>query len=300
MKNLLIIFLFLSSMFVNSAADIIPRWNGGRLGDNFRSLFRAWWLAYKHDHLIFCYAPFNYSEFLVISNMLKLPKSDYKKKILLPTRLRNNITKEDNVLYTTQWETDPHIDWRDKEFLTLVRAGIKPKEYNASVFPQADISVALHIRRGGGFRVDTSGVKRRRPYHFPPVGYYINQLKKVIELYPEKTLYVHIFTDDAKPINLCAVLQREFSDYKNIHFGCRTERNKHNANVLQDFFDMMQFDVLIRPQSHFSIFAERLGFFKLVIGPNMKHNSRRRRRAISHVLLRRYNRQRYLVGPTFV
>ena len=43
--------------------------------------------------------------------------------------------------------------------------------------------------------------------------------------------------------------------------------NYHNANVLEDFFSMMDFDCLIRPGSHYSRFVQRLGNNKIVIYP---------------------------------
>ena len=52
-----------------------------------------------------------------------------------------------------------------------------------------------------------------------------------------------------------------------ITFDCRINDNGHNANVLEDFFSMMDFDCLIRPGSHFSRFVQRLGNNKVVIYP---------------------------------
>ena len=52
-----------------------------------------------------------------------------------------------------------------------------------------------------------------------------------------------------------------------ITFGYRENDNCHNANVLEDFFSMMEFDCLIRPGSHYSRFVQRLGKNKVVIYP---------------------------------
>jgi hypothetical protein len=295
-------YLFYFNFLLVCTADIVPQWNGGRYGDNLRSLFCTWWVAYQYDNICLSYTPFHYSACLKISDMLSAVKdeSEYKKKIVLSRAWHKTIINEDNVLYIVPWKLDPYINWHDTNFLRLIRAGISPKTYSPTSFTQADVSVAIHVRFGGGFFVDTAAVRRRRPYHFPPIGYYLKQLEKVISLYPEKNLYVHIFTDDRNPKKFQKIFKREFNKYENVVFGVRTGDNTHDKNVLQDFFDMMQFDVLIRPQSQFSFFAELLGFFQLVICPDMRYHVKRSYKPISHVLIRRYNRQRYLVGPTFI
>lgn len=54
---------------------------------------------------------------------------------------------------------------------------------------------------------------------------------------------------------------------KNIVFGCREIGNHWKANVLQDFFEMMRFDCLIRPESNFSIAASLMKDYKVLIKP---------------------------------
>jgi hypothetical protein len=84
--------------------------------------------------------------------------------------------------------------------------------------------------------------------------------------YPEKKIYIHIFTDDEPPEKIVDYLKKQVQNHP-VTYGYRKEKNKHNRHVLEDFFAMMQFDVLIRPISNFSKMAEYLGNHSLVITP---------------------------------
>ena len=61
--------------------------------------------------------------------------------------------------------------------------------------------------------------------------------------------------------------QEALMDLPHIHFDCRKQNNGPGANVLEDFFSMMNFNCLIRAGSHFSRFVQRLGKNKVVIYP---------------------------------
>ncbi len=52
-----------------------------------------------------------------------------------------------------------------------------------------------------------------------------------------------------------------------IQWGTREEGNRHDLNVMDDFFALLDFDCLIRPDSNFSICAEILGNHKVVVSP---------------------------------
>ena len=45
------------------------------------------------------------------------------------------------------------------------------------------------------------------------------------------------------------------------------DKNNHHSNVLEDFFEMARFDCLIRPDSNYSIMAEKIADYKIVISP---------------------------------
>ncbi len=107
---------------------------------------------------------------------------------------------------------------------------------------------------------------KRFPLKFPPNSFYIEQIKRMSELVDNQPMYVHIFTDSADPETI-ANLFREHVNNPNIEFGCRSKGNHHNANVLDDFFALTKFDYLIRGESNFSIMAEKIADYKIVIYP---------------------------------
>jgi hypothetical protein len=170
-------------------------------------------------------------------------------------------------LYISHWKTEITIDWYDPTFIQELKQNIAPRyEIEKTIAPNDCISVAAHIRTGGGFVVDTEQERERCPLRFAPDEFFINQIARIAEIFPEQNIYVHIFTDHQNP----PVLKQKFEKAINnprIIFGCRTQDNYHNANVLEDFFSMMDFDCLIRPGSHYSRFVQRLGNNKLVIYP---------------------------------
>lgn len=158
--------------------------------------------------------------------------------------------------------------------------------------PQDRITVAVHVRKGGGYDRPLSSIQQFdghlslveyeqtvvgcKPYYayidqkfplkFPPDQYYIDQIKKLSAMLNDVPLYVYLFTDDSNPI---AILEEyEWIIGKpNILFNCRKEENHHDLNVIEDFFAMAQFDCLIRPQSNFSKGVQLMGKHKIVIHP---------------------------------
>jgi hypothetical protein len=167
-------------------------------------------------------------------------------------------------LYMLQWGffSCPFLD--DFLFMDKMRALIQPIEPIQTVHPFKDcISIALHIRRGGTFKLDTARVKKLSVARFAPMSYYVTALRYFCDLFQDKPLYIHVFTDDENPESLVAVL-RESCMHPHAQFNCRHGKNSHNINVLEDLFSLMNFDCLIRPQSTFSIVAEILGNHALV------------------------------------
>ena len=158
--------------------------------------------------------------------------------------------------------------------------------------PQDRITVAVHVRKGGGYDRPLSSIQQfdghlnsveytqtlvgcrphcayidqKFPLKFPPDQYYIDQIKKLSEMLGDAPLYVYLFTDDPNPI---AILEEyEWIIGKpNILFDCQKEENRHDLNVIEDFFAMTKFDCLIRPQSNFSRGAQLIGKYKIVIHP---------------------------------
>src|SRR5439155_21357397 len=92
----------------------------------------------------------------------------------------------------------------------------------------------------------------------------IDQLIFLSELLNDQPLYVYIFTDDKDPLSLMHLYEKVINK-PNIQFDCRKEKNQHNMNVLDDYWNMAQFDCLIRSSSLFSCSAQLLGNHKIII-----------------------------------
>jgi hypothetical protein len=131
--------------------------------------------------------------------------------------------------------------------------------------PKHCVSIALHIRTGGGFKMDEQ-LYAKYPTRFAPLHFYRDQLKRLLSLYPEKRLYVHIFTDDKDPEHIVTYLKQEILSDR-IIYGFRQTGNAHNQHVVEDFFFMLKFRCLVRPTSNFSKVAEFLGNYEVVIVP---------------------------------
>jgi hypothetical protein len=183
----------------------------------------------------------------------------------IPTKCK--LSPYNNTLYISSWHSNVTIDWYDKVFVEELKKNIAPRqELEKVIIPHGCVSIAVHVRNGGGFVVDNEQEKERCPLRFVPDEFFIAQIARIADMFPEQNLYVHIFTDHLEP----AVLKTKFKKALNndrIIFGYREQNNTHHSNVLEDFFSMMDFDCLIRPGSHFSRFVQRLGNNKVVIYP---------------------------------
>ena len=105
-----------------------------------------------------------------------------------------------------------------------------------------------------------------RPRKFPPDQFYIDQIKKISKIFHNQPLFIYIFTNSKNPKKIVSRFQKETVN-PNITFSCREENNDNKANRLEDFFSMVQFDCLIRPNSSFSQVAQLLGNYKVIIYP---------------------------------
>lgn len=184
--------------------------------------------------------------------------------------------------------------WRDMMaddiFREEVKQMIKPiKALNSFEIPKDKVTVAVHVRKGGGYdtpllsmqlyeKVDLEGafchcqndkdvyVDTAYPLKFPPDFFYVEQIKRLSEMYDDAPMYVHIFTDDKNPQLLVDRYEKAVNK-PNIEFGCRKGDNQHDSNVLEDLFSLTKFDCLIRGGSNFPQIAELLGNYNIVIYP---------------------------------
>jgi hypothetical protein len=245
--------------------------NGGRFGDNLISCAQAYWIHYRYN-MPLLFVPFPYSELLRIhyehphyteSNTRTFAKTIYVSNTTLPEM------SSDQTLYVTTFTKDPGTDWSDTAFVDAFRTALSPSNNKQYGMPISDTthSIAMHIRRGGSFSYDKRFVSRI-PQQFPVLDFYVQSLCLLLRhLIGPCTLY--LFTDDKHPKDLAKKIMKQLSsaDRARVHIVYRQHKNNHDRYVLDDFFSMMQCKYLIRPCSHFSLFAELLGSCVLSIYP---------------------------------
>jgi len=263
----------------SSKSAITYNLNGGRFGDNLFSYCKTKWLSYRHG-IPLIYKPFQYSK------KLKLHKKEEVYNRRSPTKFKTiryvsssqfrKLQPNANILYIKKWYCDVHADWKDEEFIKKLRKLIRPRVALTSiVLPKDCVTVAVHVRRGGGYRMDTDRIVHNQPLRFASDKFYIDQIKRLATMFKDKKLYVYIFTDDRNPQAIVETFKRAVN-IDTVTYGCRKAGNNHYSHVLEDFFAMMNFDCLIRPKSHYSRFIERLGNNKIIIAPTHVSSSKER------------------------
>ncbi|MCI5052055.1 MAG: hypothetical protein MRY21_02830 [Simkaniaceae bacterium] len=196
-----------------------------------------------------------------------------------------------------------HPDWKsqfeislakglidDPTFLHHFRNSIHPiQKPKRMELPKGRISVAVHIRKGGGIDnplkseqiyhlppLPSSELSRiRRPFEeadlgeplkFPPEQYYIDQIYRISEYFNHAPLYVHIFTDEKETQALLSRIKGALR-LENVTWGIRDRGNGPKRHILDDLYAMTQFDCLIRSASNFSQIAQLLKDYSVVIYP---------------------------------
>ena len=152
--------------------------------------------------------------------------------------------------------------------------------------PTDKITIAVHIRNGVGFdhpllsrqlydienldanEQDVQGIFSDKywPFKFPPLQYYIDQIKRLSAMYNDAPIYLYIYTDNNDPLSVMNIIEAAV-DKPNITFVCRATDNHHAKNVLEDIFAMAQYDCLIRSGSNYPQISQMIGNHKVVIWP---------------------------------
>lgn len=244
--------------------------NGGRFGDDLLSYSKTKWLSMQFNIPIIC-QPFSYSDELMLHENETFSTEECLSQFSSTKQLIKEppyiLVPNNSTLYVSRWKTEIDIDWFDIEFLEELKKNIAPRYTLEKVtIPEGVVSVAVHVRNGGTFAADTQEEKERCPLRFVPEEFFIEQVHRIAYMFPDDMIYVHIFTDHPNPTKLVKKFKYRLNNPR-ITFGCRAEGNSHKANVLEDFFSMMDFDCLIRPGSHFTRFVQRLGRNTVVIYP---------------------------------
>jgi hypothetical protein len=263
--------------------------SGGRFGDNLVAYCHAKWISYLYK-IPLLYRPFAYSDQLMM-HVLEEPFSqervgNYAKIVNIGQVTSYTIEPDSNTLYIIPYFSDSIIErnyswfffyfptsWNDKGFKQELRKMICPRVPLRVIQPPAQcISVALHVRVGTGFDIRSledypkQTAEGNSQLKFPPFSYYHAQLKRVVDMFPEDTIYVYVFTDHTYPQEIVDAFEKELNCSR-VCFDYRKNTVNPQAHVLEDFFSMTQFQCLIRPDANFSFVASRISDYELQISP---------------------------------
>ena len=275
MKYLLVLFILFKPLLLISHV-VTYEVPSGRFGDQLLIYMHAKWLSYRYS-MPLLFKPFLHSHELLLDDHELLRTAPNYPLVLIENDETISQTQLPEALFMAQyfpespydykhykWPTFS-IDWDDPDFVSLLRSHISPKNpLTLSPLPTTHITVALHVRTGVGF--DDPILMPHWPLKFPNEAFYLTQLRTLSTLLHHAPLFVRLFTDDPDPSSIIERYKNALSDI-NITFTFRTEDNGHNTHVLEDLFDMMRYDCLIRPESSYSIAAEKLGNFRIIIHP---------------------------------
>ncbi len=284
----LLFFCFSLSALSPQKNLITYEFSGGRFGDNLLSYLHAKWISYRYQ-IPLLYKPFPYSSQLKLHDveLQYCPENypAYRKEVYMRDGFCMNFFQDKSLcLYIcpyfpeNSWEQihsrgpsgEPWyhflVDWQDVEFREIVKNLISLKrQYPLTVPPQDKINIAIHFREGGGY--DSEDVIFDFMTKIPPLDFYIKGLSRVIKLFPGKSFYCHLFTDALNPQQTIQIFRESLPEEVDITFGCREKGNVHNKNVLEDFFSLFEFDVLVHPQSNFSLIPSLIHDYAITYSP---------------------------------
>lgn len=272
------VFLYLlTASFGYAISAVTYSLGGGRLGDKLVSVCHAKWISYKYN-IPFLYTPFNYSDqFTMAVNERRASDPEFASHRQVILKDKDIVVDPTaNILYVVPYFAETHfeawvcprcftIDWNDRGFVEELRRFIKPRfQVTSPEIPSGYISVAVHVRKGTG--IDDPNTGQWAPHKLPPDSYYIDQLKRIADMFSGTALFVYIFTDHDRPLDLVN-RYKAAANKDNLTFACREAGNAYDRNVLDDFFGFSKFDCLIRPESNFSIVGSKLKDYKVQISP---------------------------------
>lgn len=267
---ILILLILLKPNFDFSAVTSLN--NGGRFGDCLFNLYRTLYFSVKYK-MPFLYTEFNHSNELMLHKISKKLINEFKFKKIIEVKDENQLLKiEDNYLYKISFYVKMNNKISEElknEILEKFKKLVSPvKNITFPELPDDIIKVAVHVRKGSGNDLKAlSFCKFGWPSKFPPDSFYIDQINNISRLLNNVPLYIYIFTDNAEP-ELIAKKYKKILNKSNITFGYPKNKKDYESSLINDFFFMTKFDCLIRPTSLFSMAAEKLANFKIVIQPS--------------------------------
>lgn len=275
-RTFILTVIFTRMLFGASAVTYLL--NEGRFGDNLMSYLHAKWFA-QQNHLLVLYVPFEYSSELAMDTQelnYFTQKNNYRREISL-AKAAPKAFGDKTIFVCPYFPEVPsefvkipyyhfHIDWKDATFRSNALKMIKPIiSLNLTYPPKERISIALHVREGGGY--DPDSIKDILPLKIPPFSFYSQSLKVILQMFPGRTIHCQLFTDAKDPRACLNKILQELPPNIPIDFHYRQVGNKHDSSVLEDFYSLFNFDILIRPESNFSIIPSLLHDYAVVCYP---------------------------------
>lgn len=297
---------------VSAITYVPPSVEGGRFGDHIVAYCKAKYFSLKYN-LPLLYKPFHLSDKLTLhyKEIICSPAHIALFKRHVPVTCESDIINnlQPGTLFIANMYTSLEMNqplqetsdsssvpyctffWIDEiykkmieepEFGRMVRQMLQPiAELPKPEIPAGLISVALHVRRGGGFdgplgtaqyvdqismtpEINSVTTDKKFPLKFPPEQFFVDQLIKLSELLDDRPLYVQLFTDDLHAPELLDRLKTRCHK-SNITWAYNPTVWKNST--LEEIYAMTHFDCLIRSCSHFGGIAQLLGNHKIVIWP---------------------------------
>ncbi len=166
---------------------------------------------------------------------------------------------------TPSWTTALVIPWKEEGFANYLRKSLQPKIPIPDFTVEGRLNVADHMRDLSGGDVDHIS-RRFLPLKHPYIDYHERQIRRVYEWSGKKPMHVFIFSDTKTPLEFLEQIKSRFP-HEDILFKIQVLEQPDVNYVVQDFFAMQKFDVLITTQSNFSMMASRLADFDMIISP---------------------------------
>lgn len=251
---------------------------GQHFGKNILSYMHAKWLAYINK-VPLLFKPFPHSNHLILYTHEKKLNESLEWNEIIDVANENDVVYMDTNknLYVVPFFSEcdkgqeaplsPYfaVDWEDKEFMKDIREMVSPTSgFSPLKLPKGRITVAVHVRKG--LPSESQEEIEANPLKYPPDQFYINQIRRLYNTFKGHPMYVFIFTDHKNPAKIAKTFQEVLKN-PNITFDWRKNSQNHKMNAVDDFFNMIKFKCLVRPESNFSIAAELIGNFSIIIKP---------------------------------
>ena len=252
---------------------------GDRLGDILQLYLHAKWISYKYK-IPLLYTPFKYAEGFAFHEFewraADFPPFDHVHEIWAETDVVTAPVSSLCVIpffveSPVYWRRFPHlfqVDWTDPGFREEMLRCIcpNPKTPIATLsLPTDRVTIGVHLRRGDGY--DGGSTQTAHQLKFPPDSFYVEQIRRILDMFEHKKFYIFIFTDSINPHKIVLKYRNIFKN-KDIEFACHPEMKTAAAGgVLEDFFSITKFDCLVLPCSGFSWVASILSPHAFVTMP---------------------------------